>query len=101
MFESSINRTDSGLLIKLVGDLDTQASKDLAEDIEPVLDLCGGDVVLDLSGLKFISSGGLRQLLVVRKQVRSLGGTMTTVGVNSDILQIFRLSGFDEMFGVK
>lgn len=101
MFKSSIEQTSTGLLIKMDGDLDTKASKDLAEDLQPVLDSCGGEVVFDLSGLKFISSGGLRQLLVVRKAVRSLGGTMTTIGVNADILQILRLSGFDEMFGVK
>ena len=71
MFSSSIDHTESGLLIKLSGDLDTQASKDLAEDLQAALESGCGDVMLDLSDLKFISSGGLRQLLVVRKAVRA------------------------------
>lgn len=101
MFKNTIEHTDNGLLIKFSGDLDTLAAKDLADEFDAVLPQCGCDVVIDLSDLKYISSGGLRQLLIVRKAVRSLGGTMTTIGVSADILQIFRLSGFDEMFGVK
>ena len=101
MFRSETIQNPDRLVVRLEGDMDTEAAKDFASEVEKLLPKCGGSVELDLSGLDFISSGGLRQLLVVRKAVHAMGGCLSTTGVNAGIMQIFRLSNFDVMLGVK
>ena len=55
-------------------------------------------LVLDLSGLEYISSAGLRSLLGLSKKAKAAGGGMALFGLSGLPREIFQVSGFDTVF---
>jgi len=55
---------------------------------------------LDLSGLDYISSAGLGVLLAAQKRLSQRGHALRLVNVNSHIRDVFRFSGFDQIFEI-
>ena len=55
---------------------------------------------LDFSGLDYISSAGLGVLLAAQKRLSSKGQKLRLVNVNSHIRDVFRFSGFDQIFEI-
>jgi anti-anti-sigma factor len=69
------------------------AEKDLLAQIEKT----GPHCVIDLSGLSFLSSAGLRVLLVGVKACRAQGGSVVLAGPTAPVLDILKMSGFDKI----
>jgi anti-sigma B factor antagonist len=80
----------------LAGRLDAaQAPKMLA-----ALDGLSAAARLDCARLEYISSAGLGVLLKTQKRLGAAGG-LTLVNVNAHILDVFRYSGFDQIFRIE
>ena len=60
-----------------------------------------GVVTLDCRALEYISSAGLGVLLRRHKRLAASGGRLRLINVNSHIFDIFRFSGFDQVFDVQ
>jgi len=60
-----------------------------------------GTVTLDCSALEYISSAGLGVLLKTQKRLASSAGKLRLVGVSHHLLDIFRYSGFDQIFEIE
>jgi anti-anti-sigma factor len=65
------------------------------------LDRVAGAVVLDCSQLEYVSSAGLGVFLKTQKRLKAAGGKMKLVGVNRHLQDIFRYSGFDQIFEIE
>ena len=80
-------------LLKLTGRLDTLG----AGEIEPRFnEHCDGDnalVIVDLSGVDFLASIGIRLLVGAAKSVAKRGGRLLIVGPNADVHMVLDLSG--------
>lgn len=87
---------DDGV-IALSGRLDA-AQCDKAQQF---LDGAGTAGVFDFRGLEYISSAGLGVLLKAHKRLLASGGRLRLVNVNKHIYDIFRFSGFDNVFDVE
>lgn len=94
----TINNTDQTIFATLSGRLDTAAAPQFARDIDPLMTDAHKQIVLDCHELDFVSSSGLRLLLALRKQTIAQGGNVTIKGVNSDVKQVFTITGFYSLF---
>jgi len=65
------------------------------------LDAAADPREFDFAGLEYISSAGLGVLLRAHKKVMASGGKLRLVNVNNHIFDIFRYSGFDQLFEVE
>ena len=65
------------------------------------LDGTNGTVTLDCSGLEYISSAGLGVLLKTQKRLLASAGKLRLTGVNRHLQDIFRYSGFDQIFDIE
>ncbi|MBI3057596.1 MAG: STAS domain-containing protein [Betaproteobacteria bacterium] len=54
-------------------------------------------VVLDFSSVDYISSAGLRVLMLAAKQARASGGTVALAALQPVVLEIFQISRFDKV----
>lgn len=91
-----IQQDADGTLI-LAGRLDAaQAPK-----AQAALDALGGAARLDFARLEYISSAGLGVLLKTQKRLVAAGGGLTLVNVNAHIMDVFRYSGFDQVFRIE
>lgn len=93
-----INNTPDTIYATLSGRLDTAASSDFSRDMMPMMDDASKHIVLDCYQLEFISSSGLRLLLMLRKQTIAQGGDITIKGVNDAVKQVFTITGFYALF---
>ncbi len=87
---------DERIFISLSGRLDTATSQDLMNNkSEKIAQLNGKDVEIDCSELEYISSSGIRLLLLIRK---TAGNSVTLKGVRPEIMQILKVTHLDNMF---
>ena len=88
-------------LVMLNGELDTAAIEKFKEDITPLTTETGKELTLDFTELEYISSAGMRILLVLNKQAQAQNASLTITGMSEDIRQIFQMTGFDQMLDIK
>lgn len=92
-------KSENGLVtIFLEGRIDSSNAQDVEKELnEARASMPGGNLVLDLEKLDYISSAGLRVILRVRKAEPAL----KLVGVNPEVYEIFDMTGFTEMMTVE
>ena len=94
-----IKRNEELTIIEVVGRLDTITApaldKTINEDIEGTRDL-----VLDLGGLEYISSAGLRVLLAAQKKMQRIG-SMKVKNVCDSIMEVFEITGFADILEIE
>lgn len=93
--EKTINGTEA--VLKLEGWLDTQTSPQLGSELDALGDGVTA-LVLDLEKLEYISSAGLRQVVAAHKR---MNGELTVINVSSEILDVFKMTGFDKKLNIK
>ncbi|MEM9370240.1 MAG: STAS domain-containing protein [Pseudomonadota bacterium] len=57
-------------------------------------------MVIDLAGLEFITSAGLRGLIIAQKRLSGAGGKLAISGLRGTVADVFRISRFDTLFPV-
>ena len=79
------------------GRIDHATSEGVREALAPFLARCAPDgdrVVLDLGGVEYISSAGLRVLMLAAKQARAQQGFFAVAGAQPLVLEILEISKF-------
>lgn len=81
-----------------VGRLDTDSSSDLELAIHDMLGAGAKHFVIDLSQIGYVSSAGLRVLLMLAKQLDGGKGSLRLAGLNPQVKQVFDIAGFSKLF---
>ncbi len=89
------------LTVRPEGRIDTISSEELGSLLASRLDGALRRLVIDMSGTDYISSAGLRVLLLALKKLRGSGGQLALGGLNPSVKQIFDLAGFSAMFALE
>jgi len=92
---------DEGIcVVEAEGRLDAAAASQLETDLEALLGEGKSKIVVDLSGVSYISSTGLRVLLVAIKRAREDGGDLKLCYLSPRVYDIFRMAGFTNIFPI-
>jgi anti-anti-sigma factor len=86
-----------------VGRVDHNSAAQLEEALLPLAERSGANkqaVVLDLAGVEYISSVGLRVLMVVAKKMRAHDAKIAVAALQPVVAEIFAISRFDRILGV-
>ena len=93
MFNIRTEASENAVNIAVEGVLDSKTAPELEQKITEL-----GDNVMqidfDFADLEFLTSAGLRIILFARQLMDDRDGRMTLKNVNSDIMEIFRMTGF-------
>jgi anti-sigma B factor antagonist len=101
--ELSPKRFADAVVLTPTGRIDHGRSEDFKSALRPFLERCatGQDkLVLDLSGVDYMSSAGLRVLMLARKQAKAQGGTLVVAGLQPVVQEIFEISRFTVVFDI-
>lgn len=94
-----IKKNQEETIIEIVGRLDTITAptldKTINEDIGDTKNL-----VLDVKGMEYISSAGLRVLLSAQKKMQKIG-TMKVTGVCAAVMEVFEMTGFADILVIE
>ena len=86
--------------ISLAGTLDAPNAMSIEDEFKNALMTEAGKVVVDLSGIEYMSSYGLRMLLIGAKDLHSAGGSMHLAAPNEHVMKIIKVTGYNQMFPV-
>jgi len=98
-----ISETKNGLVVtlSLKGRLDARTSKLLEETLLGLINEANERLfVIDFQGLEYISSAGLRVLLVAAKGLKSKNGKIVLAALNDHLQKVFDITGFQGIFPI-
>ncbi len=91
---------DNDLTAVIDGRLDTTSAPQLDAEISPKLDGIKS-LTLDFTNLAYISSAGLRVLLMFQKKINQSDGKMTVVNPNELVSEVFEVTGFSDILNIE
>lgn len=101
--ELSQQRYADVMVASVAGRVDHANAEPFKAALSPMLETCaeGKDkLLLDLSQLDYISSAGLRVLMLAARQAKAQGGTVVVAGLGTVVREIFEISRFNLVFRV-
>ena len=94
-----IKKKATETIIEIVGRLDTITAPALDKTINE--DIAGTEnLVLDVKGMEYISSAGLRVLLGAQKKMQKIG-SMKVTGVCEEVMEVFEKTGFADILVIE
>ena len=101
MIDFKREKTEKGtLVIQASGQLDHDTNQYFFDCVRDEIEAGNKNIVIDLSGLGYISSIGLGALVRARSRAAKAGGTIFLANVENQILEAFRLVHFDKIFNI-
>jgi anti-anti-sigma factor len=85
----------------LAGRLDGFTSAAHEAELKALLAGDASSVTIDLSQLEYVSSAGLRVLLMTAKLAKAKGGGVVLASPTSVVLDVLKISGFDKIFDIR
>jgi anti-sigma B factor antagonist len=95
----NIRRDGSVHVVELAGELDANTSPAAQQQIMP-LATEGSRILLDMGGVSFMSSAGLRLLLSMYRQVAAQNGRIGLAGLSEDLQDTMSMTGFLSFFTI-
>jgi len=90
----------SFFVLAVGGRMDAMTSKEFEDECSRWLAAGEKRLVIDFSGLEYISSAGLRSILLLAKKLKAQGGDVAFCALSEMVTEIFTVSGFVKMLPV-
>ena len=86
------------IVLCLRGELDTRSANELLSTLQGELTDDAATLLLDLQHLEYISSAGLRILVMTGRRLKAAGGRLALCALNADVQEVFEITGMGELF---
>jgi anti-anti-sigma factor len=98
-----INHVKEGenLIITIKGRLDAATAPVAGNAIKKIMEDDCLRILFNLNGLEYLSSGGLRVILGVAKELKRKGGKLVLCSLNQFVEEIFVVSGFESLIPIE
>jgi anti-anti-sigma factor len=98
MFEYTITHEAACHCVTARGRIDALSASEIQKVFQQLI-LEGGRILLaDLSQVNYISSAGLRIFIITQKELKKVGGEILLSGLTPQVFDVFKVSGFDQLF---
>jgi anti-sigma B factor antagonist len=97
--EISINKEGKKLTLAAVGRIDTSTAPDFEKSITENVQ-GAEELVLDMQGVEYISSAGLRVILKAQKLMLSQG-KMKVINISESVMEVFEITGFTDILTIE
>ena len=87
-------------VIEVEGRLDSVTSNELEKEILSLLQSGESNLLIDFAGLDYISSAGLRVLLMAAKKAKTAGGQVVLANLVNNVKEVFDIAGFNNIFPI-
>lgn len=98
--ELKVLETAPVTVVEVLGRIDTTTSVEFQKQIVDILESNGNDIILKCEKLEYISSSGLRALLVLAKTANSMHKKVTLSSVTHMVEKVITVSYFDAFFNM-
>jgi anti-sigma B factor antagonist len=95
--EINIQADQDVTVVEIVGEVTANTAPDAQQKLVPLVQP-GLRLMLDLSKVPFMSSAGLRLLLLLYRNIIGAGGKVVLVGISEDLVNTMSVTGFLQFF---
>lgn len=95
--EVHTEREDGALIARVVGRVDGHNAREFESALHATLGQNDRALILDMQSLSYISSAGLRVILMAAKRLQSRGGSFSVCSLSDSIDEVFEISGFNRI----
>lgn len=98
--EITTRKEGSSVVVSVKGRIDAVTAPEFEKGLLALM--AGGDstLILNFSGLEYISSAGLRSILATAKQLKAKEGKMLFASLQGPVKDVFKISGFGSIFKI-
>ena len=89
------------VIVKLLGNLDTNTAPDAETEINKWLEKGELKMIISLEKTNYVSSAGLRIFLATAKKITASGGVLKLCSANDVVQEILDISGFSTILDIK
>ena len=93
-------KIDDVQIISLGGRMDAYSSNDVEGQLNSLIEANQVKIILNLTGLEYISSSGLRVLLAALKKSRKVSGDVRLAAMRPYVKEVFDIAGFTQLFKI-
>lgn len=87
-------------LLEVIGRVDSTNAVELGAAMDKSVDEGRSNIVLDLGGVDYMSSAGLREMVRVLKRVKRGGGDLRIANPSDRVKEVLELAGLDSIFEI-
>jgi anti-anti-sigma factor len=88
------------IVLELTGEVDAHTAQNLNTSLMGLLAQGHRRIVIDFSNITFISSSGLRVIMIAHREAVQFGGEIRLSGPNDQVMRIFEIAGIYELFHI-
>lgn len=98
-----INSQEIGAItvLSFSGKLDTLASPAAQSALTEAIAASDAGVVVDMSDVAFVSSAGLRVMLIAAKGAKAQGKVFRLAAMREGVADVFKMTGFDRLIDIR
>ncbi len=87
-------------IVSVAGRLDASTAPEMEKRCADLIDEGARKVILNLAGLEYVSSAGLRSVLATAKKLKAAGGRLGLCSLSGLVQEVFAISGFDALLPI-
>ena len=87
-------------IIEVSGRLDVNSAEEFENRVGETINAGNIQLVIDMSGVEYVSSAGLRCILLAAKTIKAESGELRFSGLSGLVEEVFAISGFKSMFKI-
>ena len=96
-----ISQTDNQVMVSIEGRLDTVTSSEFEKTVSPYFTTPAIELVLNCAAMEYISSAGLRVVLMAHKSITAKGGKFIIRNLNNEVRSVFDMTGFSRILTIQ
>ena len=93
-------KENNALIVKISGRMDAVTAPAFEKALGAWIDESEKYFVVDLSSLEYISSAGLRSILIIAKKLKTLNGSILLAAMEESVNEVFEISGFNSIIPI-
>ena len=97
----NIFKQNDEIVVTIVGRIDTVTSPQLEKSIQPYLAEIGLTLIFECEKLDYVSSSGLRVILMAHKQISAKGGKFILRNLTPEVRSVIDLTGFSRIINIE
>ena len=98
--EAQVEEKGDVIVVRVQGRLDAASSPQLEKKLNSIIESGHFKVILNLAGVDYLSSAGMRVMLSVSKKLRHLEGKVVACSLNEDVMVIIKMAGFHQVLEI-
>lgn len=95
--ETLVEEKGEVVVVRLKGRLDAASSPQVEKKINAIIESGHFKLLLNLAGVDYLSSAGMRLMLSVSKKLKHLEGKVVACNLSDEVLEVIKMAGFNQV----